>query len=356
MPYAKRTRVAFTLIELLVVIAIIAILIGLLLPAVQKVREAAARMQCSNNLKQIGLALHGYHDAYRRFPVGEFNDDNRNWGWGTAILPYLEQGPLYTALMGDTANFMIFVPGGGTNIDPLNRMTSPPNADTFNTGGTVNTTAGSATLGTGAAKTVLPVFICPTDTWPNTNSAGYGKTNYLAVLGSEMGAGTYNSWTYPNGAVWNGCLVQSNDNTKTWTVNISQILDGTSNTAMVGEVSGAPGNSANNQYKVTDTAHIPMWAGGNPNFQGQGAQHNYFRFMDAGRPLNTRTSTVTYTSGSNANPGYIADQCFNSLHTGGGQFLFADGSVHFLNEGISGTTYQALGTRNGGEVVDGSQF
>ena len=351
----------FTLIELLGVVAIIAVLVAILLPAVQQAREAARRVQCKSNLKNLGIAMQNFHEVYGMLPVGEFNDDNRNWGWGAAILPYLDQAGIYNQLTSDTTNFMIFIPGNGTNSHQLLRppyiATASTSADSNNTAGSVNTTgnpAGSKS-GTGILNGAAPaVFQCPSDPWTPTNSSNnIGKTNYLANMGSDTSTGgTWLSWTVPNGGTATGPLVQSNDNTQTWAFNFSAITDGTSNTALIGEAS-ANHLDANAEYAISQTGHIPVFPGGNPSFAGEGYQHNYFRLMDRNYPPNRKipptTAPAPYSAVGYSNTGYNISRCFTSSHVDGVNFVFCDGSVQYLNNNIDTTVYQAMGTRAGNE-------
>jgi prepilin-type N-terminal cleavage/methylation domain-containing protein/prepilin-type processing-associated H-X9-DG protein len=373
-------RGGFTLIELLVVIAIIAILIGLLLPAVQKVREAAARSQCQNNLKQLGLAMHNYHDVYKTLPIGESNDDNQNYGWGLTILPYIEQTALYNQISPGCVFFtqpglnggygaylaaLGYSTAPGFDVDWLNNPggNNPANVSTYGTNPTTSVSVASQITGL-----ALPMFQCPSDLWPKItgnigNNCAVGKLNYLANIGNDNSGfavgGPWANWNVPTGASETGVFMQSNNNNQTWAVSLLQIKDGTSNTVALGEVTGNlnvtgtysgtglntvnNGSGATGWFHITATNTIPIWCGGNPSAQGQGARGNYFRYMDINYPLNFLTGTA-------------ADMCFGSQHTGGANFLFCDGSVHFLANGITPTTYQALGTRQAGDIIDGSQI
>ena len=341
-------RKGFTLIELLVVIAIIAILIGLLLPAVQKVREAAARATCTNNLKQIGLAMHSFHGNYNKFPVGQMNDDNVNWGWMPMLLPYMEQDALYNALVNNTVspNDRMWVPpnmGDGSN-GPLSGL-SGTSIDQINGGNAANgrcQTNQTITLGgVPCVNIVVKSFICPSDILPTQKSNGYAKSNYVGSMGSTStwGATTYASGAPSgfNGSKQNGVFLAAYSNDNTWCSSINNISDGTSNTIAVGEAT----TSTNVTPTNTGTAQFPIWAGTNGGGWSTG--------------LGTVVSTLRVVDGLNYPLGGVADASFNSKHTGGGNFVLADGSVRFINANISATTYSALGSRNGGEPL-GSDF
>lgn len=285
-------RAGFTLIELLVVLAIIAVLIGLLLPAVQRVRDAAARVTCSNNLRQIGLALHQYHDAERALPPGirRSPDPYPFLGWGARLLPYLEQQPLWEQTRRDYAS------------QPPS--TNPPTQH-------VGFTA------------VLPVFSCPA--FGRTHGRvdeGYDVafTHYLGVIGRT--SATYDGLFYLNSRL-----------------SLRSVTDGTSNTVMVGERPPSPDNWFGWWYAAAGQA-------------GDGSADMLLGVEDYRNTFRTPTCpNGPYPFG----PGTASNPCdvfhFWSQHTGGAHFLFADGSVRFLAYSAR-SVLPSLATRAGREPVE----
>jgi prepilin-type N-terminal cleavage/methylation domain-containing protein/prepilin-type processing-associated H-X9-DG protein len=315
----RRPRFAFTLIELLVVIAIIGILIALLLPAVQKIREAAARMQCSNNLKQIGLALHNYHDANQVFPTG---GDKRGYviyamGWPALLMPYFEEGNRRTTIDAMAPNAIY-------NIMPW-RLTDPPHN-------------GANPVFTSPIK----IFVCPASelgdrspdvqypTVPQINATNQGALHYRAnggspTLGLVQGTWSRHAWYTTSGIIY--------PNSK---VKLTDISDGTSNTILIGETSSAIGRPLNSR----GWGVIQPWTWG-----------YYFYFTDAQGWLMIDHKAVTYPIGYTGSF-FTNETPFTSNHAGGGvNMVFCDGSVHFMPKSTNLLILQALATRNGGEVV-----
>jgi prepilin-type N-terminal cleavage/methylation domain-containing protein/prepilin-type processing-associated H-X9-DG protein len=364
---AKR---AFTLIELLVVIAIIAILMGLLLPAVQKVREAAARMKCANNLKQFGLACHMYNDTFNRLPPGGLHsptDGNGNpgsiWGqdkgsWLVQTLPYMEQSNIYNQIIGLNPD---------NNLDSI--WASDADSSWYNG-------AFGLPPNPGVFPNKLPYGRCPSDDYlpddPHFSS-------YQASNGPQCGIGPCTNSTNPFQLYCNGQTIpgtngesgppaplvpptfpgygpsENQGDTESLSlarglftrfgvkIRLADITDGTSNTLMIGESLPAQNSDMHDQ--------AAWYRSGGGNAVGTTII-----------PINWQSKDQTPPNGAcpgcdcGPNPehnmyNWNVSFGFKSNHAGGANFVFADGSVHFLPQTINHQTYQYLGCRNDGQVL-----
>ncbi len=321
-------RQGFTLVELLVVIAIIGILIGLLIPAVQAAREAARLTHCQNNMRQCGIALHQHHEVYGRFPPGQFNHIAMDWQepvywnracWWQTILPYVEQGSLYNAIVR-------YWPPGGSPPAPVQWWI------TF-------ATDGDPAGGVGR-NTIVPGFMCPSDPAnPKVESAGPASGNQQGFHGNYvLCAGT--TFFNVDGSYF-GEKLDGMFYPLSWT-RIAEVGDGTSHTLMGGELILAPDEDGLHDIRgryynawqgnvLFSTLYPPNTPVGDRGSYCISAPH---------APCQGLTSTDVIVSA-------------RSYHIGGATFLLGDGSVRFIDENIDPTIYEAIGSRDGGEVTNG---
>lgn len=303
-PSSKQPRVkGFTLIELLVVIAIIAILVALLLPAVQQAREAARRSQCKNNLKQIGLALHNYHDVYNKFPVGTYGCC---WGtWMISTFPYMEQSAVFD-LYEHNRKFGVPVDDARYGHD----LNKPVTTRRFS------------------------MFSCPSDSEHNYGTAALSKHNYLANFGNTG----FRQEATLNGVTFEGAPFSPGSDTSAPVKGFRDITDGLSNTMLVAEGLQGVGNDLRGLVWYSYDAAFTTYKGPNSNTPDA---------MNAGCVDNPEKN-LPCTTATTSNPDNISAR---SRHPGGVQVTLGDGSARFISENIDLDTWRALSTTQGSEVI-----
>jgi prepilin-type N-terminal cleavage/methylation domain-containing protein/prepilin-type processing-associated H-X9-DG protein len=335
----KHGRRGFTLIELLVVIAIIAILIGLLLPAVQKVRAAAARAQCQNNMKQLGIALHMYHDSYKAFVSIRTSQP--------AVPP---AAPPTNA--------------AGNPVNP------PASSWIYNILPYIEQLAMGQMKASQAQYFALTIIVCPSDGRTNTTDAtakycGYnpdpGLTNYAAVAGvnhindfssNPLNAGIMHAKSCQGTTANGSCIPWFG-----YGLRISDIKDGTANTVMVGEHVPAPDTTYGWwRQRDVDTACAMFNQGwGSPAFS-DGTAFQTDNPHAVGPPGTGAKCPIPAIYGPGSTRNYCDANHFGSLHDGGANWLFADGSVRFISYSADANFLTAIATPIGGEVVNSSQY
>jgi len=354
-------RRAFTLVELLVVIAIIGVMVGLLLPAVQAAREAARRMTCSNNLKQIGLALHNYHDTANRLPSSGFQhqptaQEPRTWTESSKgsqlakLLPYIEQRALFES-----------IPFGGAMLPLLDGGQPPGNAEwqAFVLSNGVGSFDFNGQRVERTWHVVVPTYLCPSDgfmdrwQWSDGNNAGHrALSNYAYSIGPQAmpshngSCNLFPGNLFGDGPAGHGNSAGARDTSGMWGrgewhPRFADVLDGLSNTIAMGEV--IPSKSDH---------HWNGWMHFNSLWTATTAPINFpiVGIGEAGwnQAVNPRGLDNNNGMGCNGWRNWQTSQGFRSAHSGGANFVFGDASVTFLSESIDYRIYNALGGRKDG--------